>query len=66
MVNTCILFLVIASASAVSWPSGRYSLPRPKPEDGCPLGWRKGCRYQDNEDTHNRNSVTPNPGHHFY
>ncbi|CAG2214852.1 unnamed protein product [Mytilus edulis] len=37
MVNTCILFLVIASASAVSWPSGRYSLPRPKPEDGCPL-----------------------------
>lgn len=50
----------------VSWPRGRYSLPRPKPEDGCPPGWQKGCRYQDNEDTHNINSVTPNPGHHFY
>lgn len=48
----------------VSWPNGRYSLP--KPIDGCPLGWEEGCRYQDNEDNNNINSVYPNRGYHFF
>ncbi|XP_052059669.1 uncharacterized protein LOC127700292 [Mytilus californianus] len=61
MGNMCILFLMIASACAVSWPSGSYSLP--KSQSGCPLGWAEGCRYQDNEDTHNVNDVRYN--HHF-
>ncbi|CAG2214853.1 unnamed protein product [Mytilus edulis] len=60
MMNMFILFLMIASA--VAWPNGRYSLPTPK--TGCPPGWAYGRRYQDNEDTHNINSVTP--GHHFH
>ncbi|CAG2214856.1 unnamed protein product [Mytilus edulis] len=57
-----ILFLMIASVCAVSWPRGRYSLPTSK--SGCPLGWAEGCRYQDNEDIHNVNDVSYN--HHFY
>ncbi|CAC5419765.1 unnamed protein product [Mytilus coruscus] len=61
MGNMFILFLMIASACAVSWPSGRYSFP--KSQSGCPLGWAEGCRYQDNEDTHNVNDVSYN--HHF-
>ncbi|XP_071172453.1 uncharacterized protein [Mytilus edulis] len=64
MLNMFILFLVIAYASAISWPNGRYSLP--KPIDGCPLGWEEGCRYQDNEDNNNINSVYPNRGYHFF
>ncbi|CAG2197871.1 unnamed protein product [Mytilus edulis] len=64
MVNMFILFLMIASSCAVSWPSGKYSIP--KPQTGCPSGWSEGWRYQDNEDTHNINSVTPSTGYHFF
>ncbi|OPL32926.1 hypothetical protein AM593_08842, partial [Mytilus galloprovincialis] len=63
MENMFILFLMIASACAVSWPSGRYSLPKPK--TGCQPGWAEGWVYQDNEDSNNINSVSPDPGHHF-
>nr|AKQ70860.1 nacre apextrin-like protein 1 [Mytilus galloprovincialis] len=64
MVNMFILFLMIASACAVGWPDESYSLPKPK--SGCPTGWAMGFRNQDNEDTHNINSVTPpDPDHHF-
>ncbi|XP_063442795.1 uncharacterized protein LOC134723086 [Mytilus trossulus] len=64
MENMFILLLMIASACAVSWPSGRYSLPKPK--SGCPSGWAEGWRYQDNEDSNNVNSVTPSISHHFF
>ncbi|XP_076113191.1 uncharacterized protein LOC143080917 [Mytilus galloprovincialis] len=64
MENIFILFLMIASACAVGWPNGRYSLPKPK--TGCPSEWAEGWRYQDNEDSNNINSVSPSIGHHFF
>ncbi|CAC5419766.1 unnamed protein product [Mytilus coruscus] len=64
MENMFILLLMIASACAYNWPSGRYSIPKPK--TGCPSGWAEGWRYQDNEDNRNINSVSPNQGHHFF
>ena len=38
----------IEQLRGVSWPYGRYALPRPAA--GCPSGWSIGSRYQDNED----------------
>ncbi|CAG2230279.1 unnamed protein product [Mytilus edulis] len=64
MVNMFIMSLMITCASAVSWPSGRLSIPKPK--SGCPSGWSEGWRYQDNEDTNNHNIITLSVSHHFY
>ncbi len=41
----------------IEWPAGTYSLPQP--DSGCPQGWNKGCWYQDNEDSRNGNSFSP-------
>ncbi|OPL21662.1 hypothetical protein AM593_03994, partial [Mytilus galloprovincialis] len=53
-----------ACASVVSWPTGSFSLPKPK--SGCPSGWDEGYRFQDNEDNSNNNRVTLGSTHHFY
>ena len=46
--------LANAEQYGLSWPYGRYALP--KPVRGCPPGWSTGSRYQDNEDSYNINS----------
>ncbi|CAG2230280.1 unnamed protein product [Mytilus edulis] len=50
--------------AAVSWPYGRFSIPKPK--TGCPSGWSEGWRYQDNEDDIIINIVIFSESHHFY
>ena len=54
--------IVVFLFASVEWPFGTYTLVKPK--SGCPPGWLEGWRKQDNEDIHNRNSLTY--GHHFY
>ena len=40
----------------VQWPKGLYGFP--KSSSGCPVGFVRGCRFQDNEDNNNKNSYT--------
>ncbi|XP_061198088.1 uncharacterized protein LOC133206174 [Saccostrea echinata] len=61
LIAITVIFSLIASTLQVSWPRGTYTLV--KPRSGCPRGWLEGWRYQDNEDKHNTNFITP--GHHF-
>ncbi|XP_062582886.1 uncharacterized protein LOC134244648, partial [Saccostrea cucullata] len=56
-----VIFSLAAPTLQVSWPQGTYTLVKPK--SGCPTGWLEGWRLQDNEDSRNRNFITP--GHHF-
>ena len=41
----------------LTWPKGRYGLPKPK--SGCPKGskfpWHEGYRYHDTEDSRSNN-----------
>ncbi|VDI03145.1 Hypothetical predicted protein [Mytilus galloprovincialis] len=61
MMSTWTLFFLFQSVMAVSWPSGTYTLIKPK--SGCPSNWKIGWRHQDNEDNNNQNSVSS--PHHF-
>ncbi|XP_071173263.1 uncharacterized protein [Mytilus edulis] len=61
MMSTWTLFFLFHSVMAVSWPSGTYTLIKPK--SGCPSNWKIGWRHQDNEDNNNQNSVSS--PHHF-
>ncbi|XP_063443365.1 uncharacterized protein LOC134723749 [Mytilus trossulus] len=54
--------LIVSSAYGVQWPSGSYTLVKPK--TGCPTGWHEGWRKQDNEDKNNSNELPSE--HHFY
>lgn len=45
----------------MDWPIGTYTLV--KPRSGCPPDWMEGWTDQDNEDSHNSNSMSY--GHHF-
>ena len=46
----------------MEWPFGTYTLVKPK--SGCPPNWSEGWTKQDDEDSHNRNSLSY--GHHFF
>ena len=46
----------------MEWPIGTYTLVKPK--TGCPPNWLEGWTDQDNEDSHNSNSISY--GHHFF
>ena len=37
----------------MTWPEGKFAFP--EPSQGCPAGFVRGCRFQDNEDSDNRN-----------
>ncbi|XP_071171965.1 uncharacterized protein [Mytilus edulis] len=62
MLSILTLILIVATAYAVQWPKGTYTLVKAKA--GCPTGWKEGWRQHDNEDSGNKNYITP--GHHFY
>lgn len=58
----CLVLCLIAGVTfAVDWPIGTYTLV--KPRSGCPPDWMEGWTDQDNEDSHNSNSMSY--GHHF-
>lgn len=58
----CLVLCLIAGVTfAVEWSIGTYTFV--KPRSGCPPDWLEGWTDQDNEDSHNSNSISY--GHHF-